>query len=94
MFGSGSDQSTRGALLDMLLLGMTNETGAAALSMAGSSCCRAGSAAHVGCDRRSCTAAASSSCEHAGCQCSTLLHRDSYVGQSRAPYLIRVLCWF
>ena len=27
MFGSGSDQTTRGAVLDMLLLGMTNETG-------------------------------------------------------------------
>ena len=28
MFGSEGDQTTRGALLDMLLLGMTNETGA------------------------------------------------------------------
>ena len=28
VFGSEGDQTTRGALLDMLLLGMTNETGA------------------------------------------------------------------
>ena len=30
VFGSEGDQTTRGALLDMLLLGMTNETGAGA----------------------------------------------------------------
>ena len=33
MFGSGGDQSTRGVSLDMLLLGMTNETVRAATAV-------------------------------------------------------------
>ncbi len=41
VFGSEGDQTTRGALLDMLLLGMTNESGAGVLQAANSMllCC-------------------------------------------------------